>query len=138
MMCQRMGWPPTSTIGFGLTTVSSASRVPRPPARITTFTSEQCSFLSTRAGGGDLFELRAHGAQTLLREVAVSARPLPQDERPLVAVGAEGLHLEVEAVAPERGDELQHLDLSPDVEVRVPLAVLRDEAADLPLVLDAE
>ena len=26
-----------STIGFGLTSVSSASRVPRPPAKITTF-----------------------------------------------------------------------------------------------------
>ena len=37
MMCQRIGRPPTSTIGFGFASVSSDSRVPRPPARITTF-----------------------------------------------------------------------------------------------------
>src|SRR5215203_97225 len=37
MMCQRSGSPPTSTIGFGLMAVSSANRVPRPPARITVF-----------------------------------------------------------------------------------------------------
>src|SRR5262245_24125503 len=39
MMCQRIGLPPISTRGFGRTTVSSAMRVPRPPAKITTFTS---------------------------------------------------------------------------------------------------
>src|SRR6266700_5943747 len=37
MMCQRIGRPPTSTIGFGRTVVSSARRVPRPPAKIMTF-----------------------------------------------------------------------------------------------------
>lgn len=37
MMCQSMGEPPISTIGLGLTTVSSLRRVPRPPARITVF-----------------------------------------------------------------------------------------------------
>src|SRR4051794_40114015 len=37
MMCHRIGRPPISTIGFGRTSVSSASRVPRPPARIATF-----------------------------------------------------------------------------------------------------
>lgn len=36
MMCHRMGRAPISTSGLGLTTVSSARRVPRPPARITT------------------------------------------------------------------------------------------------------
>src|SRR5579863_6084847 len=36
-MCQRIGRPPTSTIGFGRTVVSSASREPSPPANITTF-----------------------------------------------------------------------------------------------------
>src|SRR6202043_4235117 len=36
MMCQRIGWPPISTIGFGFSSVSSERRVPRPPARITT------------------------------------------------------------------------------------------------------
>ena len=35
MMCQRIGFPPTSTIGFGRSTVSSLSLVPIPPARIT-------------------------------------------------------------------------------------------------------
>ena len=38
-MCQRIGLPPISIMGFGLKTLSSAMRVPRPPARITTFIS---------------------------------------------------------------------------------------------------
>ena len=37
MMCQRIGIPPISTIGFGRTLVSSLSRVPIPPARMTVF-----------------------------------------------------------------------------------------------------
>src|SRR2546430_15506910 len=37
MMCQRMGLPPISTIGFGLTRVSSLNLEPTPPARITAF-----------------------------------------------------------------------------------------------------
>jgi hypothetical protein len=36
-MCQRIGFPPISTIGFGFITVSSERRVPNPPAKITTF-----------------------------------------------------------------------------------------------------
>src|SRR5256885_4155698 len=36
-MCQRSGWPPISTIGFGLTSFSSARRAPNPPAKMTTF-----------------------------------------------------------------------------------------------------
>src|SRR5439155_19895144 len=36
MTCQRIGLPPTSTIGFGLYSVSSRKRVPLPPQRITT------------------------------------------------------------------------------------------------------
>src|SRR5258708_2200179 len=43
MMCQRIGLPPISTIGFGRTEVSSESREPRPPARITAFTSRELS-----------------------------------------------------------------------------------------------
>src|SRR5919112_1656984 len=39
MMCQRIGRSPISTIGLGRDAVSSDSRVPRPPARMTTFTS---------------------------------------------------------------------------------------------------
>ena len=38
MMCQRIGRPPISTIGFGLMLVSSAMRVPLPPARMTALT----------------------------------------------------------------------------------------------------
>src|SRR5690348_10502041 len=34
MMCQRMGFPPISTIGLGRSSVSSSRRVPRPPQRI--------------------------------------------------------------------------------------------------------
>ena len=37
MMCQRIGRPPISTIGFGRVSVSSVNRVPRPPAKMTTF-----------------------------------------------------------------------------------------------------
>lgn len=44
-MCQRMGLPPTSTIGFGLRWVSSLRRVPRPPARITAFTNSRAGLL---------------------------------------------------------------------------------------------
>src|SRR5664280_600396 len=38
MMCHRIGRSPISTMGLGLEAVSSDRRVPRPPARITTFT----------------------------------------------------------------------------------------------------
>src|SRR5690349_9801656 len=38
MMCQRIGRPPTSTIGFGFDSDSSARRVPSPPASSTVFT----------------------------------------------------------------------------------------------------
>src|SRR5215471_14680402 len=37
MMCQRIGLPPISIIGFGFTVVSSAMRVPAPPASNTAF-----------------------------------------------------------------------------------------------------
>src|SRR4030042_4171495 len=37
MICQRMGLPPISIMGFGLMPVSSERRVPIPPARMTTF-----------------------------------------------------------------------------------------------------
>jgi hypothetical protein len=37
MMCHSIGLPPISTIGFGRTAVSSLSREPKPPARITAF-----------------------------------------------------------------------------------------------------
>src|SRR5690242_21756231 len=53
MMCQRIGIPPISTIGLGRTSVSSARRVPKPPARIPTFMlspSELVSWMCSRAG----------------------------------------------------------------------------------------
>src|SRR5919109_1080024 len=37
MMCHKIGRPPISTIGLGRTSVSSARRVPSPPARMPTF-----------------------------------------------------------------------------------------------------
>lgn len=37
MTCHKIGLPPISTIGFGLTDVSSLIRVPSPPANITAF-----------------------------------------------------------------------------------------------------
>src|SRR5262245_58195434 len=37
MMCQRIGLPPTSIMGLGLTCVSSLRREPNPPARMTAF-----------------------------------------------------------------------------------------------------
>ncbi len=36
-MCQSIGLSSIKTIGFGLCSVSSESRVPRPPARMMTF-----------------------------------------------------------------------------------------------------
>lgn len=42
MMCQSIGRDPISTIGFGLMVVSSASRVPFPPAKIATFIRLPC------------------------------------------------------------------------------------------------
>ncbi len=43
MMCQSIGLPPISTIGFGRTDVSSLRREPKPPAKITAFTPRQIS-----------------------------------------------------------------------------------------------
>ncbi len=37
MMCQRIGRPPISIIGFGIRWVASPIRTPRPPQKITTF-----------------------------------------------------------------------------------------------------
>jgi hypothetical protein len=36
-MCHKIGFPPISTIGFGREELSSAIRVPKPPARMTAF-----------------------------------------------------------------------------------------------------
>src|SRR6185437_1530503 len=37
MMCQRMGRLPIGAIGFGMTSLTSRKRVPRPPHKIATF-----------------------------------------------------------------------------------------------------
>ena len=37
MMCYRIGIPPISIMGLGLNADSSEIRVPKPPARMTTF-----------------------------------------------------------------------------------------------------
>src|SRR3954463_4143513 len=52
MMCHRIGRPPIATIGLGMAWVSSASRVPRPPARITTCIVTSLGARRTRSGGG--------------------------------------------------------------------------------------
>src|SRR3954454_9080034 len=44
MMCQRIGRWPTGTIGLGRTSVSSRNRVPSPPHRTNTGTSESLCF----------------------------------------------------------------------------------------------
>jgi hypothetical protein len=44
MICHRMGLPPISIIGFGLSDDSSDIRVPLPPANITTFISSMICF----------------------------------------------------------------------------------------------
>src|SRR3990172_7653596 len=44
MMCQRIGWPPISTSGFGRMPLSSLMRGPYRPARITTFIPSSLSF----------------------------------------------------------------------------------------------
>jgi len=39
MMCHNIGFPPISTIGFGILTVASLNLDPKPPAKITAFIS---------------------------------------------------------------------------------------------------
>src|SRR5438552_635171 len=43
MMCQRIGFSPISTIGLGLTWVSSLNLEPKPPAKITAFMKKRAS-----------------------------------------------------------------------------------------------
>src|SRR5258706_4298773 len=53
MMCQRIGRPPISIIGFGRKCDSSEIRVPRPPARMTAFMDaymDSFAWLATPAG----------------------------------------------------------------------------------------
>src|SRR6185437_7273090 len=84
MMCHRIGRPPISTIGLGRMVVSSLSRVPRPPARITSFTK------STSEAGFDCFVSagiescvhcvsRAPEGKVLMAEVACHYRDKGED-----------------------------------------------------------
>src|SRR3954452_4249871 len=52
-MCHRIGRPPTSTIGLGGSWVSSLSRLPRPPARITAFIAPLLPMLVVELGDGE-------------------------------------------------------------------------------------
>ena len=44
MICHKIGNPPISIIGFGRRCDSSLMRVPKPPARITTFNAAALPF----------------------------------------------------------------------------------------------
>src|SRR3954454_18360212 len=78
MMCQRIGRPPISTIGLGRREVSSLRRVPRTPARITTFMRASCPGAPRRAARGP----------GVLEHLAVAQRVHRLPEA-LVLVGAE-------------------------------------------------
>jgi hypothetical protein len=63
-MCQSIGLPPISTIGFGRVEVSSLNREPRPPARITAFTGARLSkLLAVRPHAADRAASRPLGAK---------------------------------------------------------------------------
>src|SRR5438105_8099699 len=73
MMCQRMGRPPTSTIGLGRNSVSSRNRVPSPPQSNTTFM-RGCSWVAgaerseaPEMPGLRVAQPRPHGMLALLR-----------------------------------------------------------------------
>src|SRR5215467_10637610 len=67
IMCQRIGLPPISTMGFGLTCVSSLKREPKPPARITAFI-ESLSSLGNATWGIGLLTPRAAGVREAVPE----------------------------------------------------------------------
>src|SRR4051812_19140927 len=56
MTCQRIGWLPIGTIGFGTRSEASRMRKPRPPQKRTTFISTPYS----GGPGGDLREQPVH------------------------------------------------------------------------------
>ena len=63
-MCQRIGRPPISTIGFGFVEVSSESLVPRPPASMT-------AFIAKEEWGGDSTGKRVKTGQALAMTVSL-------------------------------------------------------------------
>ena len=48
MMCQRIGFSPISTMGFGRIALSSVIRVPYPPASMTVFICSPPSYSGSR------------------------------------------------------------------------------------------
>src|SRR6266550_4367927 len=73
MMCQRIGRPPISTIGFGRISVSSAKRVPRPPQRIMACTRV---IVRTRSGLDDARARDRDDESTAARSIGLL---LPED-----------------------------------------------------------
>ena len=67
MTCHRIGLPPTSTIGFGLYSVSSRRRVPLPPHKMTT----GHPVASTLRGYS---RARCHGSRSYCRRCGVPTR----------------------------------------------------------------
>src|SRR5215831_19354010 len=65
MMCQSIGRPPTSIIGFGLRWDSSLMRVPRPPARMTAFISLSTAASETAGPTLGRLEVRDLGERRL-------------------------------------------------------------------------
>src|SRR5262249_30466809 len=94
--------PPISTIGFGLTSVSSARRVPRPPDRIATLISGSADQSVRRDGIADevppLVAVRSEKEVVVLTELANRERHLP-----------EVIHLVVYTNAQQRGGALNRL-----------------------------
>src|SRR5258708_5590015 len=78
MMCQRIGSPPISTIGLGLTSVSSDNRLPVPPARIATCMGATASLLVVSATRGTR---RDHGGEGIeVEQGDALVRPASPDE----------------------------------------------------------
>src|SRR4051812_26576369 len=135
MMCQRIGSPPISTIGLGRSDVSSLRRVPRPPARMTTFMRASCP-------GAPRGVARGPGVLERLA-VAQGVHRLPEA---LVLVGAElagggeRLHRLALPDGLLAGDEVQHsgledeeaaVDPAAGVAVRLLLEAAHEAALDL-------
>src|SRR4051812_49139071 len=75
--CQRMGAPPISTIGFGRTDVSSARRLPSPPARITAFTAD----LLFGAGFRSPYRVTADGDEEVITKARSASRRVVRGRR---------------------------------------------------------
>src|ERR1700730_18607934 len=100
MMCQRIGRPPISTMGLGLTSVSSDNLVPNPPASRTTFMALTPPGLSGsgQTARGPLANGRDH-ARPAVVSLEANAAALGHLEGQCVGDGVE--RLLVEDVGPE-------------------------------------